>query len=197
MALIAPEAIVDWTAVAQNTIGGEDDIIDISAHYNTAFQIQAALDTTTAHTGTRFLVQVSQQASGDENWQDLLEFIALDGTALTDLIEDNPLAAGSTVIALTAHALTVLGKWLFIEDGTLVNSELILEAAQAVNSITALDPTTNAHAQNTAIFNIAMTKVITILMGAGLRARVLVDNTYDADGSTLNYKINAVETTGI
>lgn len=193
---IAAEAITDWTAVVQNTIS-ESVTIDISAHYNTALQIQAGLDTTTAHTGTKFIVQVSQQASGDEDWQDLLEFVALVGTAATDLIEDNPLAASSTVIALTAHALTVLGKWLLIEDGTLVNSELIFESAQATNSITALDGTTNAHALNTAIFNVAMTKVISILMGTGLRTRVLVDNTYDADGSTLNYKINAVEVTAL
>lgn len=193
---IVSEAVQDWTAVAQNTIV-ESAIISLSGNYNTALQIQAALDTTTAHTGTRFIIQVSQQASGDEDWQDLLELVVLVGTAATDLIEDNPLAAGSTSLTLTAHALTEEGIWILIEDGTLVNSELIFVASQSANAVVALDGTTNAHALNTAVFDVAMTKSISIMMGTGMRARLLVDNTYDADGSTLNYKVNVVETTGI
>ncbi len=181
------ESIQDWTAVAQNTIGE-------SATYNFAnvrsaiLYIQAGLDTTTAHTGTKFIVQVSSATSGDEDWQDYTSFVALIGTAATDLIEDNPLAAGSTTITLTAHALTVLGKWLLIEDGTLVNSELVFESAQSANSITILDGTTNAHAVNTAIFNVAMVQNVSITSSVN-RLRVLVNNTYDSDGSTLNYKV--------
>lgn len=192
----AAEAITDWTAVAQNTIG-ESGTLDISGHYATSLHIQAALDTTTIHTGTRFIVQVSNNAAGDEDWQNYTEFVALIGTAATDLIEDNPLNAASTVIALTGHALTVLGKWLFIEDGTLANSELIFESAQGVNSITCIDGTTNQHAQTTAIFNIAISKIVSVSIEGGLRARVLVDNTYDADGSTLNYKLRAVKITAL
>ncbi len=179
--------ISDWTAVAQNTIA-ESSVYDFSSAKTGILNIQAALDTTTAHTGTKFIVQISSTASGDEDWQNLTEFVALIGTAATDLIENNPLAAGSTSITLTAHALTVLGKWLFIEDSTLANSELIFESASAVNSITILDGTTNAHVQNTAIFNVAMTQNVTITSSV-YRLRVLVDNTYDVDGSSLNYKV--------
>jgi len=179
--------IQDWTAVAQNTIAK-------SATHNFAnvrsaiLNIQAALNTTTAHTGTKFIVQISSTASGDEDWQNYTEFIALIGTAATDLIEDNPLAAGSTSITLTAHTLTALGKWLLIEDCTLANSELVFESAQTANAVTILDGTTNAHAVSTAMFNVAMTQNVTITSSVN-RLRVLVDNTYDADGSTLNYKV--------
>lgn len=189
------EAVTDWTAVAQNAIA-KSGILDCSGHYATSLHIQAALDTITAHTGTRILVQVSSNTSGDEDWQDLIEFIALVGTAATDLIEDNPLSASSTTITLTSHALTALGKWLFIEDGALANSELIFESAQSTNSITILDGTTNEHAQNTAIFNLAISK--TIVLNADVqRARVIIDNTYDADGSTLNYKVRATKVTAL
>lgn len=191
----AVEAITDWTAVAQNTVG-ESGTLDCSGHYGTELHIQAFLDTTTAHTGTKFKIQVSSNTSGDEDWQDLTEFVALIGTAATDLIEDNPLAASSTAIALTGHALTVLAKWLGIEDGTLVNSELIFEVSQTANEVVILDGTTNAHAVNTAIFNLAMVKVI-VLPFATNRARVIVDNTYDADGSTLNYKVRATKVTAV
>lgn len=191
----AVEQVTDWAAVAQNTVG-ESAVLDCSGHYGTLLTIQAALDTTTAHTGTRFIIQISSHASSDEDWHDYDEFVALIGTALTDLIEDNPLAQGSTVIALTGHALTALGIWLFIEDGTLVDSELVFEVAQAANSITILDGTANAHVQNTPIFNIAISRPV-ILDMAVYRARVIVDNTYDADGSTLNYRVRASEVTGI
>lgn len=189
------ESIQDWTAVAQNTVG-ESAIYDLSGVYETILHLQAALDTITAHTGTRFIVQISGAASGDEDWQDLTEFVALIGTAATDTIEDDPLAAGSTAIALTGHGLTVEGIWLFIEDGTLVNSELVFESAQAVNSVTILDGTTNAHVLSTAIFNVAMVQNVSIPASAN-RLRLVVDNTYDDNGSTLNYKARVSKVTGV
>lgn len=191
----AVEAITDWTAVAQNAVG-ESGTLDCSGHYATELHIQAFLDTTTAHTGSKFKIQVSSNTSGDEDWQDLTEFVGLIGTAATDLIEDNPLSAASTAIALTGHALTALAKWLGIEDGTLVNSELIFEVSQSTNEIVVLDGTTNEHAQNTAIFNLAVVKIIVLPFGTN-RARVIVDNTYDADGSTLNYKVRATKVTAV
>ena len=187
----------DWTAVAQNTVG-ESATLDISTFYHTSLLIQAFLDTTTAHTGTRFIIQLSHNAAGDENWGDFTQFNELVGTAVTDLIEDNPLIATSTVITLTGHAYTALAKWMAIEDGTLVDSELVFEVAQAVNTITILDGTANAHAVNTPMFNIAFSNSsIAVMIGSGLRMRVLVDNTYDADGSTLNYRVVYTRTTGV
>lgn len=191
----AVEAVTDWTAVAQNTVG-ESGTLDCSGHYATALNIQAALDSTTAHTGTKFIVQVSANTTGDEDWHDYTEFTALVGTAATDLIEDNPLAAGSTAIALTSHGYTTLGIWLLIEDGTLANSELVFESAQTTNEVTILDGTTNAHAQNTAMYNVAISEII-VLDASVNRARVIIDNTYDADGSTLNYKVRATKVTAI
>jgi len=124
------------------------------------------------------------------------EFVALIGTAATDLIEDNPLAAGSSGIALTGHALTVEGKWLFIEDATLVNSEMVFEASQSANEVVLLDGTANAHALNTAVFNVAMVQSITLPKTAE-RVRLLVDNTYDDNGSTLNYRARVNKVTGL
>lgn len=184
-------SIQDWTAVAQNTIvkSAEYDLINSAS---ALLHIQAALDTTTAHTGTRFLVQTSGSETGDEDWQDWADFVALIGTAATDLIEDDPLAAGSTDIALTGHALTVEGIPLFIEDATLVDSEIGLEASQSTNEVVLLRGTTNAHAVNTAIFNVAMNQNIS-LPASARRVQIVVDNSYDADGSTLNYKARITE----
>jgi hypothetical protein len=141
------------------------------------------------------MVQVSSNTTGDEDWHDYREFVALIGTAATDLIEDNPLAASSTSLTLTGHALTTEAIWIGIEDSTLANSELIFVASQSANAVVALDGTTNAHAQNTAVFNIAISHPPIILDSTVNRARVIVDNTYDDNGSTLNYKVRATKLT--
>jgi hypothetical protein len=112
------------------------------------------------------------------------------------LIEDNPLSAGSTSLTLTGHALTEEGIWIGIEDGTLANSELIYVASQSANAVVALDGTTNAHVQNTAVFNIAISKTVVLDMSVN-RVRVVVDNTKTAAGSSLNYKVRATKVTGV
>lgn len=183
--------VQDWTAVLQNTIAKSEEYNLINSA-TALLHIQAALDTTTAHTGTRFLVQVSGNETGNADWQDWVEFVALIGTAATDLIENDPLAAGATSITLTAHALTVLGELLFIEDSTLADSEIVMESAQTTNAITILEGTDNEHAVGTAIFNAAMTQNVRLPADA-VRGRLIVDNTYDSNGSTLNYAARITE----
>lgn len=181
------KSIQDWSAVNQNTISKSEEY-DLIDNISSILNLQAALDTTTAHTGTKFIVQISSSKSGNEDWQDYVEFIGLIGTAVTDLIEDDPLVAGSTDIKLTTHGLTVLGKWLFIKDGSLINSELVMESEQTADEVVVLDETTNEHVKDTAIFNVAMTQNIALPKEA-VRVRMLADNTNDPDGSTLNYKL--------
>ena len=181
------KSIQDWSAVDQNTISKSEEY-DLIDNISGILNLQAALDTTTAHTGTKFIVQISSSKSGNEDWQDFVEFVGLIGTAATDLIENDPLVAGSTDIALTTHSLTVLGKWLFIEDSTLINSELVMESEQTANEIVVLDETTNDHVKDTAIFNVAMVQNIAIPFATN-RVRLIIDNTYDLNGSTLNYKL--------
>ena len=188
-------SVQDWTAVAQNTIV-ESMTFDMSDSLNALLSIQAALDTTTAHTGTKFIVQVSSNSSGDEDWDDFTEFVGLIGTAATDAIENNPLNAAETSLTLTGHSLTTEGVWLFIEDGTLINSEMGFVASQSTNAVVLLDGVTNSHVVSTAVFNVALTKKITLPESVG-RVRVVVDNSYDNNGSTLNYKIRISEATDI
>jgi len=188
------EAVTDWTAVAQNTVV-ESGTIDCSGHDATAINIQAFLDSTIAHTGTRFQIQVSYNTSGDEDWADYREFEALVGTANSEAITNNPLTAGSTTITMADtggnYETAPMGRWLAIEDGTLANSELVLNTGYTADtSITILDGTTNEHAQNTLMYDIAMSKTV-ILDASVQRARVVVNNTCDVNGSTLNYKVRA------
>ena len=185
----SPTILNDWTAVAQNAIvaSGVAELREKSKHI---MYIQAAINTTTPHTGTRFIVETSSSESGN-NWCPLTDFVALIGTATTSATE-NDLAVGGKSITSTSHGLTVEGILLFIEDGTLANSEIgRIAAIPDANTITLLDGVTNAHATGTNIFNIAMAMNVT-LPSTAMRARLVVDNTYDEDGSTLDCRVDVV-----
>lgn len=201
MALTITSGVLQpWTAIAQNAIG-ESAALDITGHYMTTLIIQAALDTETAHaSGTAFRPQISHHATGDEDWADWPGlFSGLVGTANSEAITNNPLAAAATTITCASTTgYTVLGEWRFIKDGTLANSELILQVAVTTNTnITILDGVANEHAQNTLMYNIALSQPVVVPMGAGLRLRVVVDNTKTAAGSTVCYKVLYTKTTGV
>ncbi len=200
---ITSSVVDDWTAVAVSGIG-ESTVIDISSNYATMVHIQAFLDTETAHEGTEFEIQVSGNSSGDEDWTTLTEFIALVDTANSENITDNPLSSGSTTITVAdtggEYETEPFGKWIAIEDSTLANSELIYIASFAVDQqITIQDGTTNEHAQNTTMYDIAISRTITIPFGAGSRARVICNNGYDTDGtsSSLNWKVGKTVITSL
>ena len=195
-------SIQDWTAVAQNGVG-ESAVYDNSANYSSALNIQAFLDSVTAHLGTEFLVQVSAATSGDEDWLDFIRFAELVGTALAITITNNPATVGTT----TFTSGTVAAGWAVnelpsrivgIEDiSVLVDSELMLQTGYTLNtSIVVQDGSTNAHAVNSVIYSIAMTKNIVLPTWVN-RARVFVNNNYDNGGSSLNYKVRASIVTGL
>ena len=200
---VTSSVVTDWTAVAAQATG-ESAVIDISSNYVTAVHIQAFIDSNTAHEGTEFHVQVSSKSSGDEDWTDFAVQPGLVGTANGEAIQDDPLAATSTIIACAdtggEYETEPMGKWIAIEDGTLANSELCwLTGFTSDTSITVQDGTTNEHANSTIMWDIAISKTILIPMGAGSRARVIVNNGKDMDGtaSSLNYKISKTVTTAL
>lgn len=187
--------VTDWTAVAQNAVG-VSDIMEVDGIYKVLLGISLALTAATAHTGTKIQPQYSNAMSGDEDWIDLPGFIGPTGTANTEVITNNPLAAGST----TATCASTTGLYdddeirqIYIKDGTIANSELVQLVSHVGNtSVTFQDGTTNAHAQSTAMWDIAQTYPYELPIGA-VRARVLIDNTYDADGATVDFKISISE----
>jgi len=200
---ITASSDTDWTAVAEGAVG-ESANLDISLSYSTTYQIQAFLNGTDAHEGTEFLIQTSFNTSGDEDWSDYCRFIELVGTANSEQIDDDPLdATDTTILCADTTGYTVDAtsmRWVGIEDATLANSELVLQTGLTTNTnITIKDGVTNAHVLHTLMWNIAFSKSITIPMGVGIRARVVVNNNYDADGtaSALNYRVRKVLTSVI
>ena len=201
----------DWKAVDQNTVV-ESAEFDVSDSYNPGITIQASLDTTTAHEGTEFIILVTGKGSGNEDWAEYetasigLELV---GTALTENLTDDPLAAGEVTLAMADTAgfetygagglnLGEIPGWRFIEDGVdIEDPELIYQISFVEDtSITFADPTANEHAQNTPLYNIAISKTID-LPDWVRRAKVIVHNAYDVDGSTLVYRVLGGKVTAV
>ncbi len=192
--------VIDWTAVPQNVVI-ESSEFDASASYTSAIIIQAALDTTTAHTGTEFIVMVTAQNSGNEDWGILTSFVSLIGTAKTENLTNNPLAAASATLTMAdTDGFETLGEgslkldeipgWRFIKDGVdIEDSELIYQLSFVTDtSITFADGTANAHVQNTPVWNIAISRPVSLPDWTS-RAKIIVRNSYDSNGSTLNYRV--------
>jgi len=79
----------------------------------------------------------------------------------------------------------------------LINSELCLATAIAANtSITILDGVTNEHQNTAVLWNIAMTNIV-VLGASVMRARVVVNNGYDNDGSSCVFKVRCVKVTSL
>lgn len=192
--------VTDWTAVAQNAVG-ESGLIDLADGFGGVIGIQAFLDTETAHaSGTEFLLQVRNAASGDEDWHTLFQWTDLIGTANAEPLTNNTggyAPANTTVFTCASTTGYTAGDWRAIKDGTLVNSELFWQVAvSAATSVTSQDGSTNQHATNTPMYNIAISKAWPIGVEYAY-ARVLVNNTKTAAGSTLNYRVTLTEITAI
>jgi len=198
---VNPEALQDWKAVPQNSVT-ITPVISCSGNYLTIIHLQAFLDTATAHTGTGFLVQTSSQDSGNEDWQDFGgQFEGLVGTANSEAIIANPAVVGTQTFTVAdtggLYEAEPLGQWIAIEDGTLINSELVFQTGFTADAtITILDGTTNQHAQNTLFWDIALTRNIILPLGTN-RARLVINNTVDVNGSSLNFKASVIEVTGL
>lgn len=198
---ITSSIITDWTAVAEGATG-ESATIDISGNYMTAVHIQAFTDMNDAHGGTEFVIQVSGMSSGDEDWSDYFKFGALNGDGDSEPIDDDPLVATSTTITVSdtggGYETAPMGKWIAIEDSTLVNSELVWITGYTTDTnFTIQDGTTNEHVKSTLVWDIAISRTYYIPFGVGYRARVIVNNGYDLDGtaSSLNFKVGKTVTT--
>lgn len=199
----ACSSITDWNALAQNTVE-VTSVLDISDSYETTIHIQAFLDTETAHTGTEFIIQGSSATTGDEDWYDITRFVDLvAATNNEETIDDNPWATDDLTTAVTSTTGYTTGladgveQWIAVKDGTLANSELMLMSGAAANTtITVLDNKTNSHANTTNLYSTAISRGITIGIGH-YRVRVVINNTYDINGSTLNYRVRAIKVTAL
>jgi len=191
-------AVDEWAEIAQNAVR-EGATTDVSGCYAATLHIDIALTSATAHTGTRIVVQVSSEESGDEGWTDLSEFVGPIGTADAEaLTATEPVAETVIACASTTGLYDDDGsRWIFIEDNTVANSELIYVVSHSANaSVTAQDGLANEHDTSDTMYDIAKRYIITLPMTAN-RVRVIYDNTYDSDGATVHTHTRISKVTGL
>ena len=193
-------AIDEWAETAQNAVR-EGATTDVSGCYAATLHIEMALTSATAHTGTKIEIQLSSNTTGDEDWTTLTSFIGPTGTPNVEPQTENPLAAGQTTIncaSTTGLYDDDQTRWIFIEDTAAVaNSEMVyLVSHVSDTSVTIQDGTTNEHAQNENMWDIAEKYTVSLPMTAN-RVRVIYDNTYDSNGATCHTKTRITKVTAL
>jgi len=198
VALTMAGAAVDaWVEVAQNTIR-EGTEVDLSGSFQSFLHIDAALSSTTAHTGTRIIIETASSAADLEFWTPVQDFITCVGTANTEVFTATE-PAGETVIAAASTTGYTAGLWAAVIDDTKANSEVVRVTSIVTDtSVTLQDPLKRQHTVDpvSALTNIAASYSIELPLGT-LRARVLYVNTYDVDGSSIITRARAVTVTAL
>lgn len=194
-------AVDEWAEVAQNAVR-EGAATSIATGYSATLHIDVAISSVTAHTGTRIRIQISSETSGDEGWSDLhtAKFLGPTGTAVS-LTPSGSEAAGQTVIETAATSGDYEAdetRWVFFEDvGTVADSELMLLVSHVANtSITVQDGITNAKDTADRVYSIAKRYAVKLPFATN-RVRVIYDNTFDVDGSTVHTHTRISQVTGI
>ena len=210
MALTKSTAEVDaWAEVAQNS-QREGAVADISGCYAATLHVDVALSSTTAHTGTEIIVQIgTDTGDADDNWTNLSRWIGPIGTAVKADFAGSE-AQGQTVLSVTNPATANMdndGKFKFVEDtGSAANSEIVWQVSNSGDSsdtITVLDGISHAKDANDDIFDIddatqeAVGQYQIELPMPTDRARVIINNKYDPDGSTVHTRTRISKVTAI
>jgi len=194
-----------WALNATNTIR-TGSIIDLSSNYSSIIHVSVALGTadTTAHNGSRIIIQASSAASGNDNWTNIQDFVTLAGTLQLETITNNPLNVGGTTITMAsttgfeAGAANKPSILCFLKDTVdITKSELVVVTAYSLNtSVTLLEGVTNSHTNTAVLNNIAATFAIALPLGT-LRARVIYDNTYTTAGCGLYSRTHIVQVSAL
>lgn len=132
----AVEAVDAWAKVAAGS-EREGATVDVSPNYETMLHIDVCLAEAAAETvGATIRVQVSSNTTGDADWSD---FVTLGGPTGTPIKIDftHTEAAGQTVLSFTDPDTLNLdhpGKYLFIENTTPENSEIVFQVSNEGNA---------------------------------------------------------------
>jgi hypothetical protein len=196
MALTKAGDVIDaWAEIAQNATR-EGAVVNVAAQYDALLEIDVALSSTTAHTGTEVIVQVSEEASGNGFWSTIQRFYGPVGTAVTAAIAATE-PVGETVIATTNPTTQNVdndGKFKFIEHATPANSEIVFtvsNTADAGDTITIMHGLANEQLNTSVWWDVdsatveAVRQYVVPIPFSCSRARVIYNNKFDADGSTV------------
>ena len=125
--------VLEWTSIAPAVLitgGGvgflDSGVIDLSAAYEATLHIDCALTSAVAHTGTEIIVQIRSEDATPDEWTTLCSFVGPTGTPF-HLHPSGTAAAGQKTILVanpTAGNLNHIGKFIFLLNATVANSEI-------------------------------------------------------------------------
>lgn len=210
MALSKSTAEVDaWAEIAQAgfRLGAEFNVADA---YSATLFIAVALSSTTAHTGTKIIVQIgTDSGDADDNWTLLVEFIGVTGTAISTILAATE-PVGETTLAITNPVTNNQdndGKRKFIENITPADSEIVYQSANsgdAGDTVTILVGLAHEQDITTSImYDIddaeaeAVSEHAIAIPPSADRVRVLYNNNFDPDGSTVFTQSRITKMTGV
>jgi len=187
----------------------ETGTIDVSDAYSATLHIDCCISSTTAHTGTKITVQIASEAGVDDAWTTLTEFIGPIGTCTKSDFKAQE-AAAQTILDVTDPATGNLdhhGKFIFLEDtATVAKSEiayLIANTDDDGDTITVRDGITNQKETTSDVFTIngenlspVGTYAVAVPASAS-QARVIFNNNYDIDGSTVHVRVRVSKLTAL
>ena len=118
--------LLDWTSIALAAAATASSEADLSTVRSGMLHLFCALNGTTAHLGTEFIVQVRNEVTVNE-WTKLFSFVMCAGkTAILTAVASTA-AAGQKVIAVTNPTtanLNHINKNVFLMDATIANCEI-------------------------------------------------------------------------
>lgn len=147
--------------------------IDLTSALAGGLTIHMGPDSTTAVTAAGYaIVQVSAQASGDDDWADWETLTMGTTTAESEAVTGTE-AAGSTVIEVASTTNLTVGDNILFKNGTAGNSEFAKIISVSTNtSVTVADGIKNAQTSST-IYDQAYRWPVRLPWGDFQRARVL------------------------
>jgi hypothetical protein len=206
-ALTKSTDVVDVFAEVTAGTAREGATYDLSTAYQATLCIDVCLSEAAAETaGGTIWVEISSNTTGDADWEVLTSFGGPTGTPFKrDLSAEE--AAGQTVLSTldpVTGNLNHHGKFLFIEDATAANSEIVFSVSDqgdAGDTITVLDGTTTTHADTGDIWSIdgtasAVAQYVVNIPDTAYRVRVVYDN-INATGTDFFSRARLTKITGI
>ena len=144
-----------WKSVAVVTID-TGAAIDLSTAYGGILNIQVGLNATAAHSGGD-IGDVEWSVDGNPPWNFISDITLTPAdTAATTTINDAAVTAGDRTITLTDATtgdFDVKGRFWFLLDGTIENSEVVETKTNASHTVTLVDPIVRSHANGLSVYD--------------------------------------------
>jgi hypothetical protein len=167
-------SLLSLQSIASNTVV-ISSAVDVSTKYAAFVGIHVGRRTTSALTlGGKVRVEGSYKSSGDGHWFPLAEFQSAIAAAESEAVSGT-VSSGTNVITVASTTNLTVGDFVYIDNGTIANSEWGRVKAVSTNtSITIEDNLVNAQTGAT-IYDNAEIFTAQIDLSAVLRVRLVAD----------------------